>query len=60
LKLNQVTLPATDLDRSIAFYERLGFMLIVKDGPYARPSSSRSISDEKPTTSAARMAASLR
>ena len=36
MKLNQVTLPATDLERSIAFYETLGFRLIVLHGPYAR------------------------
>jgi catechol 2,3-dioxygenase-like lactoylglutathione lyase family enzyme len=36
MKLNQVTLPAADLLRSIAFYETLGFVLIVKDDHYAR------------------------
>jgi hydroxymethylpyrimidine/phosphomethylpyrimidine kinase len=36
MKLNQVTLPAVDLPRSIAFYERLGFVLIVRDDHYAR------------------------
>ena len=36
MKLNQVTLPATDLAASIAFYEKLGFVLIVKDVHYAR------------------------
>ena len=36
MKLNQVTVPATDLDRSIAFYQTLGFRLIVKNGHYAR------------------------
>ena len=36
MKLNQVTLPAADLPRSIAFYEKLGFVLIVKDDHYAR------------------------
>jgi catechol 2,3-dioxygenase-like lactoylglutathione lyase family enzyme len=36
VKLNQVTLPASDLDASIAFYQTLGFLLIVKDGHYAR------------------------
>ncbi len=35
--LNQVTLPATDVDRSVAFYRRLGFKLIVHTTPrYAR------------------------
>jgi catechol 2,3-dioxygenase-like lactoylglutathione lyase family enzyme len=36
MKLNQVTLPAADLSRSIAFYEKLGFVLIVRDDHYAR------------------------
>ena len=36
MKLNQVTVPATDLDRSIAFYSTLGFKLIVKNDHYAR------------------------
>ena len=36
MKLNQVTVPATDLDRSIEFYKTLGFRLIVKNGHYAR------------------------
>ena len=36
MKLNQVTLPALDLARSIAFYEALGFVLIVHDDHYAR------------------------
>ncbi len=36
MKLNQVTLPAADLAASIAFYERLGFVLIVTDDHYAR------------------------
>ena len=36
MKLNQVTLPATDLSRAVAFYEQLGFVLIVKDVRYAR------------------------
>ena len=36
MKLNQVTLPAADLAASIAFYEKLGFVLIVKDAHYAR------------------------
>ena len=36
MKLNQVTLPAADLSRSIAFYEKLGFVLIVTDDHYAR------------------------
>jgi len=36
MKLNQVTLPAKNLDRSIAFYESVGFLLIVKNDHYAR------------------------
>ena len=36
MKLNQVTVPATDLERSIAFYKTLGFKLIVKNDHYAR------------------------
>ncbi len=36
MKMNQVTLPAHDLARSIAFYEALGFVLIVQNDHYAR------------------------
>jgi catechol 2,3-dioxygenase-like lactoylglutathione lyase family enzyme len=37
MNLNQVTLPTTDLARSVAFYKRLGFMQIVSNPPdYAR------------------------
>ena len=37
MNLNQVTLPATDLARSVEFYRMLGFTLIVSDLPtYAR------------------------
>lgn len=36
MHLNQVTLPAVDLDRSITFYKTLGLKLIVLHGPYAR------------------------
>jgi len=36
MKLNHVTLPATDLARSITFYEKLGFVVIVIDEHYAR------------------------
>ncbi len=36
MRLNQVTLPATDLAQSISFYERLGFVLIVQNDHYAR------------------------
>jgi catechol 2,3-dioxygenase-like lactoylglutathione lyase family enzyme len=36
MRLNQVTVPALDLERSIAFYQTLGFHLIVKYDRYAR------------------------
>lgn len=36
MKLNQVTLPAKDLATSIAFYEKLGLVLIVRNDHYAR------------------------
>ena len=36
MKLNQVTVPAIDMARSIAFYETLGFRLIVRNDHYAR------------------------
>ena len=37
MDLNQVTLPTTNMDRSIAFYQNLGFNLIVHTRPgYAR------------------------
>ena len=36
MRLNQVTVPARDIARSIAFYQTLGFRLIVKDAHYAR------------------------
>lgn len=36
MKLNQVTVPATDMAHSIAFYETLGFKLIVRADHYAR------------------------
>ena len=36
MKLNQVTLPAKDLVRSIDFYEALDFVLIVRNDHYAR------------------------
>ena len=37
MDLNQVTVPCTDLDASIAFYRSLGLRLIVRDPPrYAR------------------------
>jgi catechol 2,3-dioxygenase-like lactoylglutathione lyase family enzyme len=35
MRLNQITLPAKDLDVSVAFYETLGFRLIVKNDHYA-------------------------
>lgn len=37
MNLNQITLPVTDLDRSIEYYQMLGLKLIVCSGnPYAR------------------------
>ncbi|HXM00937.1 MAG TPA: VOC family protein [Rhizomicrobium sp.] len=36
MRLNQVTAPARDLARSIAFYQTLGFKLIVRNDHYAR------------------------
>jgi len=36
MKLNQVTLPARDLARSITFYETVGLILIVRNDHYAR------------------------
>lgn len=37
MNLNQITLPARDLDRSVAFYRAMGFTLIVLSPPrYAR------------------------
>jgi len=36
MNLNQVTLPATDIAASVAFYQRLGFTLIVSSPHYAR------------------------
>lgn len=36
MRLNQVTVPALDLERSIAFYQTLGLRLIVKTDDYAR------------------------
>jgi catechol 2,3-dioxygenase-like lactoylglutathione lyase family enzyme len=36
VRLNQVTVPALDLERSIAFYQALGLKLIVKSDDYAR------------------------
>ena len=37
MKLNQITIPCTDYDASVAFYQQLGFVLIVDAPPrYAR------------------------
>jgi catechol 2,3-dioxygenase-like lactoylglutathione lyase family enzyme len=36
MNLNQVTLPATDLERSVDFYRRMGFRQIVGAPDYAR------------------------
>ena len=49
MKLNQVTLPAKDLAGSIAFYESLGLILIVRNDHYARfenPSDNSTLSLE--------------
>jgi catechol 2,3-dioxygenase-like lactoylglutathione lyase family enzyme len=36
MQLNQVTVPVTDIEEAITFYERLGLNLIVKSEDYAR------------------------
>jgi catechol 2,3-dioxygenase-like lactoylglutathione lyase family enzyme len=36
MELNQVTLPATDVAASVAFYKRMGFEIIVDSPHYAR------------------------
>ena len=36
MNLNQVTLPSTDIVRSVVFYQSLGFRLIVDSAHYAR------------------------
>ena len=36
MELNQVTLPATDVPASVAFYRKMGFELIVNAPHYAR------------------------
>ena len=36
MRLNQVTLPARDIEASVAFYTGMGFELIVHDAHYAR------------------------
>jgi catechol 2,3-dioxygenase-like lactoylglutathione lyase family enzyme len=36
MNLNQVTVPATDIDKSIEFYQLLGLELIVRSPHYAR------------------------
>ena len=36
MNLNQVTLPASDVAASVAFYQRMGFTLIVDSPHYAR------------------------
>src|SRR5258708_2295918 len=51
MNLNQVTLPSTDVRRSIEFYSRLGLIQIVEDLPdYARfecPSGDATLSVQK-------------
>ena len=36
MKLNQVTLPSTDIPASVAFYLAMGFELVVSEPHYAR------------------------
>ncbi|MCK9489350.1 MAG: VOC family protein [Xanthomonadales bacterium] len=36
MNLNQVTLPAVDIDAAVAFYQTMGFTLIVHSPHYAR------------------------
>lgn len=36
MRLNQVTVPALDIERSITFYKTLGFRMIVRAAHYAR------------------------
>jgi catechol 2,3-dioxygenase-like lactoylglutathione lyase family enzyme len=36
MRLNQVTVPARDIEQSVAFYQALGLRLIVKSPHYAR------------------------
>lgn len=36
MNLNQVTLPALDVQRSVDFYKRMGFTQIVESPHYAR------------------------
>ena len=51
MNLNQVTVPASDVERSITFYRRLGLVLIVENLPtYARfecPDADATFSVEK-------------
>jgi catechol 2,3-dioxygenase-like lactoylglutathione lyase family enzyme len=37
MNLNQVTVPSTDVRRSIDFYQRLGLVLIVEGSPKLCP-----------------------
>lgn len=49
MRLNQVTLAVSDLDRSVAFYRRLGIEQIIADEGYARfacPERDRTVSLE--------------
>lgn len=36
MELNQITLPSTDIDRSVDFYRRMGFTQVVDTPHYAR------------------------
>lgn len=56
MNLNQVTLPATDIPRSVAFYSAMGFRQIVEDSHYARflcPDGDSTVSVHKNDTSGA-------
>ena len=56
MNLNQVTLPATDIPRSVAFYSAMGFRQIVEDSHYARflcPDGDSTFSVHKTDTSGA-------
>ena len=53
MRLNQVTVGAVDLERSVTFYETLGFSLIVKNDHYLRfecPSGDATFSVEQVTS----------
>jgi catechol 2,3-dioxygenase-like lactoylglutathione lyase family enzyme len=51
MRLNQVTVPAKDIDQSISFYENLGLILIVRSPHYARFECPDADGGEPPTFS---------